>query len=84
MISMTAIGAIHFHLLPRFQEPCGKLSPCPPAQVDRDREGDVQPDDADRDDREERDRDGRPVDVHLEQRGRRDDQRDDRGQDDRR
>jgi len=26
-ISATASGAIHFHLLPRFQEPCRKESP---------------------------------------------------------
>src|SRR6478735_3630934 len=27
MISTTATGAIHFHLLPRFQLPCGNASP---------------------------------------------------------
>src|SRR6478735_10171770 len=27
MISTTATGAIHFHLLPRFHEPCGNASP---------------------------------------------------------
>ena len=59
-ISITASGAIHLYLLPRFHVPGMPRVARAPTQVDRDGERDVQTDDADGDDREERDRE-RPV-----------------------
>ena len=70
-ISATAIGFIHLYFDPLFQLPGLEVVAVAPAQVDRDREREVEPDDRDRRHRVEGDRDDQRrvggADVDLDQ-----------------